>query len=81
VNHKTELSNYDPSVLLRYASLNTLDQSDFFKPVNKDGFGFERQDVFFASSLDKKIQKIRELNLTHFIDDLPKSHLSRMVFE
>ncbi len=72
VSHKTEFSNYDPSVSLRDAALNTLDQRGFFKPVNKGGYGFEQQDVFFASSLDEKIQKIRELNLTHFIDDLPK---------
>jgi thiamine kinase-like enzyme len=72
VSHKTEFSNYDPSIPLRDAALNTLDQRDFFKQFNDGGLGFEQQDVFFASSLDEKIQKIKELNLTHFIDDLSK---------
>jgi hypothetical protein len=72
VSHKTEFSSYDPSVQLRNAALNTLNQRGFFKPVNEGGLGFEQQDVFFASSLDEKIQKIKDLNLTHFIDDLSK---------
>jgi thiamine kinase-like enzyme len=72
VSHKTEFSNYDPSVPLQDAALNTLDQRGFFKTVNEGGIGFEQQDVFFTSSLDDKIQKIKELNLTHFIDDLFK---------
>ena len=72
VSHKTEFSNYDPSVQLRRSALNTLDQRGFFESVNQGGLGFNRQDVFFASSLDEKIKKIQELNLTHFIDDLPK---------
>jgi thiamine kinase-like enzyme len=72
VSHKTEFSNFDPSVPLRDAALNTLEQRGFFKPVDEGGLGFEKQDVLFASSLDEKIQKIKELNLTHFIDDLSK---------
>jgi thiamine kinase-like enzyme len=72
VSHKTEFSNYDPSVPLRDAALNTLCQRGFFKPVREGGLGFEQQDVFFTSSLDEKIQGIKELNLTYFIDDLSK---------
>jgi hypothetical protein len=72
VSHKTEFSNYDASVPLRINAINTLNQRGFFKPVSEGGLGFNQKDVFFASSLDEKIQKIRELNLTHFIDDLPK---------
>jgi hypothetical protein len=72
VSHKTEFSNYDASVPLRSNAINTLNQRGFFKPVSEGGLGFNQKDVFFASSLDEKIQKIRELNLTHFVDDLPK---------
>ena len=72
VSHKTEFSNYDPTVSLRSNAMKTLNQRGFFKPVNGGGLGFGQQDIFFASTLDEKIQKIRELNLTHFIDDLPK---------
>jgi thiamine kinase-like enzyme len=72
VSHKTEFSNYDASVPLRSNAINTLNQRGFFKPVSEGGLGFNRKDIFFASSLDEKIQKIRELNLTHFIDDLHK---------
>jgi hypothetical protein len=72
VSHKTEFSNYDPSVPLRDAALNTLERRGFFKSINEGGLGFGQKDVFFASSLGEKIQKIKELNLTHFVDDLPK---------
>ncbi len=72
VSHKTEFSNYDPSVHLRRSALNTLDQRGFFKSVSEGGLGFNQRDVFFASSLDEKNQKIQELNLTHFVDDLSK---------
>ncbi len=72
VSHKTKFSNCDSSVPLRNNAINTLNQRGFFKPVGEGGLGFKRKDVFFASSLDEKIQKARELNLTHFIDDLPK---------
>ena len=52
VSHKTEFSNYDPSVQLRRSALNTLDQRGFFESVNQGVLGFNRQDVFFASSLE-----------------------------
>ena len=64
VSHKTEFSNYDPSMSLRDAAINTLDHRGFFKPIEEGGLGFEQQDVYFASSLDKKIQSIKKLNLT-----------------
>jgi len=72
VSHKTEFSNFDPSVPLRSNAIDTLSKRGFFKPISEGGLGFGEKDVFFASSLDEKIYKIRELNLTHFIDDLPK---------
>jgi hypothetical protein len=72
VSHKTEFSNYDSSVPLRSNALDTLNQRGFFKSANKGGLGFKRNDVFFSSTLDEKIQNIKKLNLTHFIDDLPK---------
>lgn len=72
VSHKTEFSNFDPSAPLRSNAIDTLNERGFFKSISESGLGFEEKDVFFASSLDEKIQKIRELNLTHFIDDLPK---------
>jgi hypothetical protein len=72
VSHKTEFSNYDATVPLRSNAINTLSQRGFFKPVSEGGLGFKKNDVFFASTLDEKIRRIRELNLTHFIDDLPK---------
>ena len=72
VSHKTEFSNFDPSVPLRSNAIDTLSKRGFFKPISEGGLGFRKKDVFFTSSLDEKIQKIRELNLTHFIDDLHK---------
>ena len=62
VSHKTEFSNYDTSIPLRENAVNTLNERGFFKPVSEGGLGFKRKEVFFASSLDEKIQKIKELN-------------------
>ena len=72
VSHKTEFSNFDPSVNLRRSALDTLGQRGFFKSIIQGGLGFSLQDIFFASSLDEKVKTIRELKLTHFIDDLSK---------
>jgi len=72
VSHKTEFSNFDPSINLRRSALDTLGQRGFFKSIIQGGLGFSLQDIFFASSLDEKVKTIRELKLTHFIDDLSK---------
>lgn len=72
VSHKTEFSEYDPAVNLRQHALDTLNQRGFFRPLPAQGLGFSPADVFFVSSLEEKNAKIAELELTHFIDDLPK---------
>ena len=68
VSHKTSMSEYvDPPVDLRAAALQWMTSRGFFR---EDGFGLRPQDVFFASSRNEKIEQIRALGCTHFIDDL-----------
>jgi hypothetical protein len=68
VSHKTEMTPYaDPPLNLRTAALRWMTSGGFFRP---DGFGLGQEDVFFASSRAEKIEQIRTLKCTHFIDDL-----------
>ncbi|MBU1199363.1 MAG: hypothetical protein KKF46_00830 [Nanoarchaeota archaeon] len=74
ISHKTEISNYKPknnneekltSINLRKAALKWLKKNGFF-----DKLGLAHEQVFFLSTREGKIDKIKELGCTHFIDDL-----------
>jgi len=70
VSHKTELGHFDEKrINLRDAARGWLraqglfdGQIPFIKPEN----------IFFASTREEKIDRIKSLNCTHFIDDLPE---------
>lgn len=68
VSHKTRFPS-DPSVQvdLREAAWNWMKKYKFFSDY---GFGLNPDQIFFESSRDKKIDRIRALRCTHFIDDL-----------
>ena len=66
VSHKSETSNYDRSVNLREHALRTLTERGFF-----DELGFEKEKVFFEGTRDDKVNRINQLGLDCFIDDLP----------
>jgi hypothetical protein len=73
VSHKTEFSHYDPTQTnLRTAALNWMLANRFFEA---GGLALERRDVFFAGTREEKIERIRELGCTHFIDDLEETFL------
>jgi hypothetical protein len=73
VSHKTEFSSYDASgTNLRAAALDWMRANRFFEP---DGLGLEPNSVFFASTRSAKIERIRHLACTHFIDDLEETFL------
>lgn len=66
VSHKTPTANLDgKEVNLRASALGWLKQSGFFSEL-----GIQPADVFFESTRAEKIERIRTLNCTHFIDDL-----------
>jgi hypothetical protein len=73
VSHKTEYANYDETrTSLREAALNWMTLHHFFQP---EGLGLLRESVYFESTRVDKIQRIRTLNCTHFIDDLEETFL------
>ncbi len=68
VSHKTEYSNLGESdVNLRVAALAWLESQGFFA---SDGFALQRSHVSFHDTRAEKIERIRTLKITHFIDDL-----------
>ncbi len=73
VSHKTEHANYDLTYTnLRTAALQWLDSQGFFDP---NVLGMSRERVFFESAREKKINRIKHLGCTVFIDDLEETYL------
>lgn len=68
VSHKTERCDVDgKQIKLRDHALDWLGHNGFF---DHGRFGLDRAGVFFESTRDAKIDRIRRLSCTHFIDDL-----------
>jgi hypothetical protein len=68
VSHKTHFAPLDGKrVDLREAALEWMKAKQFF---DSDGCGLSPDDVFFESTRSEKIERIRSLGCTHFIDDL-----------
>ena len=73
VSHKTEFSKYDASgTNLRSAALSWMTAHRFFDPA---GLGLSPHTVYFAGTREEKIDRIRDLACTHFIDDLEETFL------
>jgi hypothetical protein len=73
VSHKTEFARRDEtSTNLREAALAWMSENGFFEA---DGMGLSRHDVYFESTRREKIERIRRLGCTHFIDDLEETFL------
>jgi hypothetical protein len=73
VSHKTEFANFgDPTVNLRSAALEWMGQEGFF---SSERFGIPREQVMFEETRERKIERIRGLGITHFIDDLEETFL------
>jgi len=68
VSHKTAFALLDGKpVDLRRAALGWMEHKNFF---GGNGCGLSRENVFFESTRAEKIETIRALGCTHFIDDL-----------
>jgi hypothetical protein len=68
VSHKTQFAKYDEEGFdLRNASLKWMETNHFF---DAQGINLSPDNVFFESTRLEKIQTIRNLGCTHFIDDL-----------
>ncbi|HUE76019.1 MAG TPA: hypothetical protein VMP10_04250 [Chloroflexota bacterium] len=71
VSHKTEYANFgDALVNLRDAASAWLDKHGFF---DESEIGLRREHVFFETTRLDKIARIRQLGITHFIDDLEET--------
>ena len=65
VSHKTEFSNLGKSpVNLRIAALNWM---------KENGLGLSLDNVYFESTRQEKIERVKKLKCTHFIDDLDET--------
>ena len=71
VSHKTQFAAQDiDKIDLRRAALDWMTQKGFFE---SKGLGFSKDQVFFESTRRKKIERIKQLGCTHFIDDLEET--------
>lgn len=73
VSHKSEYANFgDPTVNLRAAALRWLEVQGFFDSAR---FGVGPERIFFESTREEKIGRIRAVGVTHFVDDLEETFL------
>lgn len=73
ISHKTEFPAYKKyNVNLRKAALKWMNKNKFFQ---KSGLGISKKDVYFESTQEDKIKRIKKLGCTHFIDDLEETFL------
>lgn len=70
VSHKSEYGHFDENkVPLRSEAMKWLQEKNF---VGEGNLMISKDEVFFASTREVKIDQIRQLKCTHFIDDLPE---------
>ena len=69
ISHKTKIPYKGPSYDLRKAAWDWLNHYGF---LDKAGLGWDEERVFFASTKAIKIEMIKELGCTHYVDDLPE---------
>ena len=69
VSHKTQTPYKGPSYDLHEAAMSWLNQNKFF---TKDGLGWSKDQVFFEQTKEEKVARIKMLECTHYIDDLPE---------
>ena len=75
ISHKTQYANFDDTKInLRKAALNWMSRNDFF---NSNGMGFDRKHIYFEPTKNEKIERIKQLKCTHFIDDLEETFLEK----
>lgn len=68
VSHKTKTPYIGPKYNLHQAAISWLNKWDFF---DENGLGWSKEDIFFESTKEKKVERIIKTGCTHFVDDLP----------
>lgn len=75
ISHKTNYANHDTNQTnLREAALRWMEQKNFFSPYS---FNLKKGEVFFENTRISKIERIKSLGCTHFIDDLEETFLEK----
>lgn len=69
VSHKTKTPYLGPKYDLHNAAKSWLEKNLFFE---KKGINMSRENVYFEVTKQKKIERIKSIGCTHFIDDLPE---------
>lgn len=69
VSHKTRLPYKGPAHDLHKAAWEWLEKYDF---LSTSGLNWKREQVYFEESKQAKVDRIKSLNCTHYIDDLPE---------
>ncbi len=73
ISHRTEYANFDESrTNLRTAAANWMKQNRFFVA---DGLCVSPEDVYFEVTRRDKVERLKNLGCTHFIDDLEEVFL------
>ena len=73
VSHKTEFANFgDPGVNLRAAAVEWMSAQGL---LDSREYGVGRESVYFEGTREEKIERIRSLGVTHFVDDLEETFL------
>ncbi len=67
VSHKTKKPIKGPNYDLHKAALTWLANNNFFDPK---GLNFDKDNIFFEKSKSFKIQRIKAIKCSHYIDDL-----------
>ena len=67
VSHKTKTPYRGPRYDLHESAINWLNKYGFF---SRKGLAWSRDQVFFESTKTEKIERIKSLGCTHYIDDL-----------
>ncbi len=75
VSHKTEYAaGSQEEINLHRAALKWMEENKFF---DADGLGLSPSKVYFEPTRGQKIERIKSLGCTHFIDDLEETFLEK----
>ena len=75
VSHKTNFASMDKEKInLRDTALNWMKKNQFF---TKNGIDLSLKQIFFEFTREEKINRIKQLKCTHFIDDLEETFLEK----
>ena len=67
VSHKTIYPYKGPRYKLRDYALSWMKKNNFF---SKDDLNWNRDKIFFEETIENKVERIKKLGCTHYIDDL-----------